>query len=138
LAGQRRPRSGRVPQIRLPRSATASTVGRTRGRGSHLSEIQGGTRSRDGDEREPPTRHRAPVRAREAGFLAWAVVHGAAMLILDRPLITHVTSCSRFPSEGRVVRSAGRLGRTSPQRFRMEVVAFVKTTYDERRGHRQE
>jgi len=31
----------------------------------------------------PPARARSPDRVREASFLAWSGVHGAAMLVLD-------------------------------------------------------
>jgi AcrR family transcriptional regulator len=40
----------------------------------------------------PPARARSPERVREEAFLAWSVVHGAAMLVLDRPLLPHLVS----------------------------------------------
>jgi AcrR family transcriptional regulator len=43
----------------------------------------------------PSARRRSPDRVREAVFLAWSVVHGAAMLLLDGPLVPHV-----IPSAG--------------------------------------
>jgi AcrR family transcriptional regulator len=45
----------------------------------------------------PPARRRSPDRVREAVFLAWSVVHGAAMLILDGPLIPHVIPAAGGP-----------------------------------------
>jgi len=35
---------------------------------------------------------RTPERIREASFLAWSVVHGAAMLILDAPMSPHLAA----------------------------------------------
>jgi AcrR family transcriptional regulator len=43
----------------------------------------------------PPARRRSPDRVREALFLAWSVVHGAAMLILDGPLVPHVVASTQ-------------------------------------------
>jgi AcrR family transcriptional regulator len=39
----------------------------------------------------PPGRARSQARVREASFLAWSVVHGAAMLILDGPIRPRLT-----------------------------------------------
>jgi AcrR family transcriptional regulator len=46
----------------------------------------------------PPGRARSPQRVREASFLAWSVVHGAAMLILDGPLVPHLAASSEDAS----------------------------------------
>jgi len=42
----------------------------------------------------PPPRVRSAWRVREATFLAWSVVHGAAMLVLDGPLVPRVLASS--------------------------------------------
>ncbi len=42
----------------------------------------------------PPAHARSPRRVREASFLAWSVVHGAAMLILDAPLPPELAASS--------------------------------------------
>ena len=46
----------------------------------------------------PPARARSPERVRDAAFLAWSSVHGAAMLILDGPVAPHFVAAPDDPA----------------------------------------
>jgi AcrR family transcriptional regulator len=51
----------------------------------------------------PPGHARSPRRVREASFLAWSVVHGASMLLLDAPLPPELAASSDDETMARLV-----------------------------------
>lgn len=101
---------GRSPEVRLRELGRAYVRFALRRRGHYRVMFGRGfskearTRLADAGERAfsilqevvtaamPPTRARSIQRVREACFLACSVVHGAAMLLLDGPLVPHLSA----------------------------------------------